>query len=107
MQSSDGQARSVPGHALVMQADKPFRGLASFGNNFLSKFEGAEIDATILRNVTIIDTPGKPFLIHIPLPFSLLHLSLSFFFFLLYPLYLGRPLFLPLRVSFLFFRVFY
>ena len=28
------------------------------GNNFLSKFEGAEIDSPILRNITIIDTPG-------------------------------------------------
>jgi hypothetical protein len=26
-----------------MQQDRPFRGLASFGNNFLSKFEGAEV----------------------------------------------------------------
>lgn len=58
MHCNDGQPRSVPGHALVMQADKPFRGLASFGNNFLTKFEGAEVDASILRNVTIIDTPG-------------------------------------------------
>jgi Domain of unknown function (DUF5600)/Dynamin family len=41
-----------------MQADKPFRGLASFGNNFLSKFEGAEVPASILRNITIVDTPG-------------------------------------------------
>ena len=41
-----------------MQADKPFRGLASFGNNFLSKFEGAEVSASILKNITIVDTPG-------------------------------------------------
>jgi hypothetical protein len=48
----------LPGHALVMQANKPFRGLASFGNNFLSKFEGAEVYSSILQNITIIDTPG-------------------------------------------------
>jgi EH domain-containing protein 1 len=41
-----------------MQGDKPFRGLASFGNNFLSKFEGAEVCSAILRNITIVDTPG-------------------------------------------------
>jgi len=41
-----------------MQADKPFRGLASFGSSFLSKFEGAELAAPILRNITIVDTPG-------------------------------------------------
>lgn len=51
-------SRLLPGHALVMQANKPFRGLASFGNNFLSKFEGAEVSASILRNITIVDTPG-------------------------------------------------
>jgi hypothetical protein len=45
MHTSEGQdnGRQIPGHALVMQADKPFRGLATFGNNFLSKFEGAEV----------------------------------------------------------------
>ena len=60
MHTSDGAAagRQIPGHALVMQADKPFRGLAGLGNNFLSKFEGAEVDAPILRNITIVDTPG-------------------------------------------------
>ncbi|KAJ1408132.1 P-loop containing nucleoside triphosphate hydrolase protein [Ochromonadaceae sp. CCMP2298] len=59
MQAPERQkARLLPGHALVMQTSKPFRGLASFGNNFLSKFEGAEVDAPILRNITIIDTPG-------------------------------------------------
>jgi hypothetical protein len=86
--------RLFPGHALVMQVyflilaaafyliscncgqgDKPFRGLASFGNTFLSKFEGAEVKweywlfrdiqtrtsqvaADILKNITLIDTPG-------------------------------------------------
>jgi GTPase SAR1 family protein len=52
------QPRLLPGHALVMQTAKPFRGLASYGNNFLSKFEGAEVNAPILRNITIVDTPG-------------------------------------------------
>ncbi len=60
MHTPEGQesGRHVPGHALVMQTDKPFRALASFGNNFLSKFEGAEVSAAILKNITIIDTPG-------------------------------------------------
>jgi GTPase SAR1 family protein len=51
-------SRLLPGHALVMQSSKPFRGLASFGNNFLSKFEGVEVDSPILNNITIVDTPG-------------------------------------------------
>ena len=60
MHTTEGHegGRQIPGHALVMQADKPFRGLASFGNNFLSKFEGAEVAASILKNITIVDTPG-------------------------------------------------
>lgn len=41
-----------------MQPNKPFRGLSSFGTNFLSKFEAVEISAPILHNITIIDTPG-------------------------------------------------
>ncbi|TFJ86214.1 hypothetical protein NSK_002422 [Nannochloropsis salina CCMP1776] len=52
------EPRLVPGHALAMQADKPFRGVASFGNNFLTKFEAAEVPAPILRNITLIDSPG-------------------------------------------------
>lgn len=61
MHSESGPQQSnrlLPGHALVMQASKPFRGLATFGNNFLSKFEGAEVNAPILKNITIVDTPG-------------------------------------------------
>lgn len=60
MHTSQGyeNGRLFPGHALVMQGDKPFRGLASFGNDFLSKFEGAEVCADILMNITLIDTPG-------------------------------------------------
>lgn len=57
MHGTEGD-RMVPGHALVMQSEKPFRGLAAYGNNFLTKFEGAEVNAAILRNITIIDTPG-------------------------------------------------
>jgi len=48
----------VPGAALCSQTDRPFRGLSPFGNNFLSRLEGAELDAPILQNVTLIDTPG-------------------------------------------------
>ena len=58
MAAYERNERQVPGHALVMQQDKPFRGLTGFGNNFLTKFEGAEVHSSILRNITIIDTPG-------------------------------------------------
>lgn len=50
--------RVMPGHALAMQADQPFRSLQQFGNNFLSKFEGSICNAPILRNITLVDTPG-------------------------------------------------
>ena len=52
------QDKIVPGAALCSQTDRPFTGLSPFGNNFLSRLEGAELDAPILRNVTLIDTPG-------------------------------------------------
>jgi hypothetical protein len=32
--------------------------VAAFGNNFLTKFEAAEVPAAILRNITLIDSPG-------------------------------------------------
>jgi GTPase SAR1 family protein len=50
--------RVMPGHALAMQADQPFRSLQQYGNNFLTKFEGAIVDSPILRNITLVDTPG-------------------------------------------------
>ncbi len=40
------------------QPTKPLRGLASFGNNFLSKFEGAEVPGWYCKKHTIIHTPG-------------------------------------------------
>jgi GTPase SAR1 family protein len=52
------QDKIVPGAALCSQADRPFTGLSPFGNNFLSRMEGCELNSGILRNVTIIDTPG-------------------------------------------------
>ena len=52
------QDKVIPGAALCSQSDRPFTGLSPFGNNFLSRMEGAELDAAILRNVTLIDTPG-------------------------------------------------
>jgi EH domain-containing protein 1 len=50
--------RVVPGHALAGQRGKPFRGLQPFGNSFLTKFQGAELNSPILQNLTLVDTPG-------------------------------------------------
>lgn len=52
------QDKIIPGAALCSQMDRPFTGLSPFGNNFLSRMEAAELNAPILRNVTIVDTPG-------------------------------------------------
>lgn len=48
----------IPGAALCSQTDLPFTGLSPFGNNFLSRMEGVEADSPILKNITLIDTPG-------------------------------------------------
>lgn len=48
----------VPGAALCSQQDRPFTGLSPYGNNFLSRLEGVELDSPILCNVTLVDTPG-------------------------------------------------
>ena len=58
MQNTDGTERVVPGAALAAQADRPFRGLSPFGNNFLSRLEGVEMAAPVLQNITLVDTPG-------------------------------------------------
>lgn len=54
----DSGDKIVPGAALCSQGDRPFRGLSPFGNNFLSRFEGVEMDSPILNNITLVDTPG-------------------------------------------------
>ena len=51
--------KSTPGNALAVSQNMPFRGLEMFGNGFLSKFQGAQLDAPLLHHVTLIDTPGN------------------------------------------------
>ena len=48
----------IPGNALAVQADKPFRALSTFGNDFLNKFQGSFMPSQILEDLTFIDTPG-------------------------------------------------
>jgi len=33
--------------------------LAQFGNSFLAKLEGSVVNAKILNNINLVDTPGK------------------------------------------------
>lgn len=50
--------RTIPGNALAVSHDLPYRGLEKFGVAFLNRFEGAQIPCQVLRNITLIDTPG-------------------------------------------------
>eukprot|EP00986_Skeletonema_menzelii_P001375 scaffold367_cov146-Skeletonema_menzelii.AAC.1 len=50
----DSGDKIIPGAALCSQGDRPFRGLSPFGNNFLSRFEGVEMDSPILNNITLV-----------------------------------------------------
>ncbi|EKX46621.1 hypothetical protein GUITHDRAFT_52547, partial [Guillardia theta CCMP2712] len=45
-------------NAVAVSPGKPFRGLQTFGNSFLQKFQCAETNAEILESMTLIDTPG-------------------------------------------------
>lgn len=55
----------IPGNALAVQADRPFRSLQRFGAAFLDKLECAETStvthggkAAILEHLTFVDSPG-------------------------------------------------
>lgn len=50
--------RTIPGNALAVSHDLPFRGLEKFGVSFLNRFEGSQLPSQVLRNITLIDTPG-------------------------------------------------
>ncbi|GMH57148.1 hypothetical protein TrRE_jg6725 [Triparma retinervis] len=50
--------RIVPGNALSVSPDMPYHGLQQFGVSFLNKLEGAVVPCPVLRNISIVDTPG-------------------------------------------------
>ena len=43
---------------MSVHPDLPFRGLERFGVNFLSRLEGSQLPSSVLRSVTLVDTPG-------------------------------------------------
>ncbi|CAB1325053.1 unnamed protein product, partial [Coregonus sp. 'balchen'] len=48
----------IPGNALVVDPQKPFRKLNAFGNAFLNRFMCAQMPNPVLESISIIDTPG-------------------------------------------------
>jgi len=52
------EERTIPGNALSVHPDLPFRGLERFGVSFLSRFEGSQLPSSVLKSISLIDTPG-------------------------------------------------
>ena len=50
--------RIIPGNALSVDPNLPYKGLQQFGVAFLNKLEGSQLPSPVLRNISIIDTPG-------------------------------------------------
>jgi len=51
--------KTIPGNAAVMQEDKPFETLKTYGSQLLNRFECVEVpEAPLLENLIIIDSPG-------------------------------------------------
>jgi EH domain-containing protein 1 len=52
------EERRTPGNTLIVSPDKPFQGLAQYGNGFLGRLELAQCPSPLLNEVTLVDTPG-------------------------------------------------
>ena len=51
--------RLIPGNALTVDPSSKFYGLQTYGNNFLTRFNGSQVsNCEALRNLIVIDSPG-------------------------------------------------
>uniref|UniRef100_A0AC35UFD4 EH domain-containing protein 1-like n=1 Tax=Rhabditophanes sp. KR3021 TaxID=114890 RepID=A0AC35UFD4_9BILA len=48
----------VPGNAAVVDAERQFRALSKYGNNFLNRFQVSTVNSPVLESLTIVDSPG-------------------------------------------------
>merc|ERR1711970_1442927 len=48
----------VPGHALVMDSQKPYAPLSKFGSSFLNRLQLSSCPSPVLTGISLIDTPG-------------------------------------------------
>jgi len=48
----------IPGNALVVDPKKQFRPLSKFGNAFLNRFQCSGTASSVLKGISIVDTPG-------------------------------------------------
>lgn len=48
----------VPGNALVVDSRRQFRPLSKFGNSFLNRLQCSVLKNEVLKELTIVDTPG-------------------------------------------------
>ena len=48
----------VPGHALVMDTDRPYSPLSKFGSSFLNRLQLSSCPSNVLTGISLIDTPG-------------------------------------------------
>lgn len=56
--SKGNDDQTIPGNALVVAADQPFRTMTQFGTQFLNRFEASMCNAKLLDDIVLVDTPG-------------------------------------------------